>query len=265
MEEELREIWDRGVRKLNDTSAGERDMKQNNIVMRSCDVTVTAWRDHGDGYPDGVVLSGIYGDISPCEAAEIQDMMNSEDTKIYVPTDPIGGLVGVVCDVRVDYLSEGWEYTVNHVVVVDMETTDTTTYPSIAMYERDEEDQYIRKMAKIDVTRMYVADRTGSFIIALGLDLDITTCEYRGIKYMIHRDVFRDKTKWCATERISGSTIPSKKTFPDEIRAEAAFRDMVDENGVLNVCHTIMTTYRKIDDAKLITIDEYNMLHEGEE
>ena len=243
-------------------------MEKSNVQLREYrdhGIEVTAWRDQADGYYDGVVISGIYGDISPDEAAEIQYVMNDERTRIKIPVDPIGGLVGVVCDVWFDIDGETWIYKVNHLIVADNTTHDTVMYPCVVCYEDAEAEQYIKKMREVNIDRMFVADRADSFVVELGKGLDIMFHEYKGIKFMTHRDLFRDKTKWCVTERVSGSTIPNGGTFPDEVRAEAAFRDMVDKMGVLRVCHDIMKAYRSIEKAKLISIDEYKKLVGGKE
>jgi|LGVE01.1.fsa_nt_gb hypothetical protein len=240
-------------------------------------ISVTVWRDHGDGHPDGVIICGVYGPVGPEDIAEIQEMMNAPDTKIDMPAEPLSGLVGIVCDVWYDFDSDvsGWTYEEKRVIIDDDETGgDTvyqdvtydgeafgdTTYPDVASYEAAATKEYLREMRKIDVDTMFVSGNIDAHVIELEHGLDMTSHVYRGIKYLIHRDVFHDREKWVATERISGGTVPFGVRFPDPIRASAAFRDMVDEKGVLSTCHAIMSAVPRVEAAKMISIDEYNNL-----
>ncbi len=223
-------------------------------------ISVTVWRDHGDGHPDGVIICGVYGPVGPEDIAEIQEMMNAPDTKIDMPAEPLSGLVGIVCDVWYDSDVPGWAYEENHVIVDDGETFEGTTYPDVASYETAATKEYLREMRKIGVDTMFVSGNIDAHVIELEHGLDMTSHVYRGIKYLIHRDVFHDREKWVATERISGGTVPFGVRFPDPIRASAAFRDMVDEKGVLSTCHAIMSAVPRVEAARMISIDEYNNL-----
>ena len=63
-------------------------------------IYIVLWRDYGDGYPNGRIINGIYGDITIDDIKNIQAELNERDSYIEIPQDTDTYIVGTTCSVH---------------------------------------------------------------------------------------------------------------------------------------------------------------------
>ena len=228
---------------------------------RTTFVTVVAWRDCGDGYPNGVVIYGINGEIGPEDAIEIQKAMNDDvyGVGVQIPTDPYNGVVGVECEVWYDDM---WTWDIVG-IKVDYWESSSVAYKTVEEYTDAVEGEYISIIRKADHRPAFVAFDDVFVVVRMEREILPEFYEYRGINYVIHLDPLNNDNGWVITERVSGQRMLDNKRFADQVRAEAACRDTIDEKGVLEMFRQILYGYEFSKTCPMISLDEYNKRKSG--
>lgn len=223
-------------------------------------IIVVAGRDYGDGYPDGIIISEIYGKLSVLDAEDIQKMLNVPDYGLDMLPDMINmstehqcNTVDVKCEVWWEHDNQMWEFDVKEYIV------DGITYSTIEEYTAAQTVLW-NEMVRRNTPRipfLMMGDKATK--VELNDSAEVEMHEYKGIEFITHRHVFGGELgkSFTASELLSGRTISTIRYAPDRIRAIADFHNEVDRIGVLGIYARVSKTLTEIHDTYPISLDEW--------
>lgn len=215
------------------------------------EITIVAGRDYGDGYPDGVIITEIYGKLTLADVEDIQEMLNKPHHGLDLPPDLIEmstetecNSVEVKCSVWWEHDDQIWEFDIEEYIVAGV------TYSTIEEYTAAQSILWNKMVSKNTPNIPFLmCDKTTK--VELMDAAEVETHEYKGIKFITHRHVFGHEIgdSFTASELLSGCTVSTVLYAPDRIRAIAHFHDDVDRIGILRVYAQVSKTLAAVQGA----------------
>lgn len=229
---------------------------------------IVVYRDYGDGYPDGVIIHGIYGKLSINDIQDIQEMLNGE-YGISMPLDPSvpvneHGSVGAKCYVwwepGDDESPTGWMFEIYGYVLDNRLGDEVVVYKTLDEYIRSQIDAWERANPYTMLPEPFALMRVVDSNIKVELDMsDLHYHTYLGIEFVTYHSVQPNDGTIVSAERMSGCSLQTTHA-PDRERAVAWFHDDVDKLGVMYVHQKVSNAMEECKDADIVTVEEYRSM-----
>lgn len=223
-------------------------------------ITIVAGRDYGDGYPEGIIISEIYGKLLVSDAEDIQKMLNDPDHGLDMLPDLINmstetecNAVEVKCRVWWEHDDQMWQFDVIEYI------TDGITYSTVEEYTASQTTLWNEMVSRNTPTVPFLMMEDKATKVELDDVAKVEMHEYKGIKFITHLHVFAGELgkSFASSELLSGCTISTMRCAPDRIRAIADFHNDVDRIGILNIYARVSKTLSEIHDIYPISLNEW--------
>lgn len=221
---------------------------------------IVVGRDYGDRYPDGIIITEIYGKMSLADVEDIQKMFNDREDGISLPPDLTSmstecNTTEVKCSVWWNHDSKMWDFNEEEYIV------DGVVYPTIEEYTTSHSVLWNKLVAKNAPTIPFVMVSDKATKVELDDDAEVELHEYMGIKFITHRVVENHEfgDTFVSTDFLTGCVLPEVyyRGAPDRVRAIARFHDEVDRIGVLRMYAQVSKTLDEVHDIYPISIGEW--------